>query len=554
MAEHDCAAPGKSVADRIIAGGLIVGVASLLVRLSGIIYSWTLIRVFGYGTFSDAHIFAFGIVMIVFNIVQQSVSPAFLPVFMGEMNGGNERGAWRLASAVLVGVLAVSGLAAVLAAVFPDVWADLATFLTGKEVPDAAELLKAQVPLMAPAFVAVSASVITYMILNARKRFFWAQSAEGIMRIVGIAAILYCAALGLVGKAAAGVLAFGVAAGCFARVATHIVALGRKALAFRNPAFTSVPARRFLWLLAPLLLGIVFAQVRDLVNNYAVLFHEEGLVTANSLGRRLFTGVANLVPWALGVAMFPYFCDLVDRKNLDELGAVLTRSARVLALAFFALAGAVAVMSAPFMYVLFGSTGNMTPEDLRLTALANACYIVVLPAYAIEKLVMTGFFANRKMVAPLLLGIVFSFISIGISVVAVSVFELTGAAALGTVALGYVLSRYLKTVALIVVLKRSVPMFPARDSLIFFARALVVAGVSAGSALIVRMLYESQWPLEDALAKGTRVMLMRVAPEIALAGAVSIAAGLAAIRLLRMEELGWVVDGFRKRRGNSKRR
>jgi len=545
--------PGRCVGDRIILGGVIVGVASLMVRFSGIVYSWILIRVFKDDAFRDAHFFAFGIVVIVFNIVQQSVAPAFLPVFMGELNGGDRRSAWRFASAVLAGVLGVTGLAAGLAFAFPGVWASLSTLLTGKEAPEAAGLLAAQVPLMAPAFVGISASVVTYMILNAHKRFFWAQAAEGVMRSIAIVAILYCAALKLVGVSAARMLAVGISVGCFARVATHLVAMGRKAFSFRAPAFTSAASRRFLWLMVPLLIGIVFAQVRDLVNHFAVLFHMPGLVTANSLGRRLFTGMGNLVPWALGVAMFPYFCDLVDREDLDELGGILTRSGRVLALAFFAFAGAVAVMSKPFMYALFGSTGEMTPESLSLAALANTCYIIVLPAYAIEKLVMTGFFANRKMLAPIVLGIVFSFLSIGVSVVGIRTFGLTGGAALATVALGYTFSRYLKTVSLIAALKRHVPMFPARQSLLFFLRALIVAAVCAGSAGLVRALYESRWPLEAALAKGTKVMLARVAPEIMLAGAVSMAAGLGAIKLLRMEELAWVIDWFRRKRSGTGR-
>ena len=43
-------------------------------------------------------------------------------------------------------------------------------------------------------------------------------------------------------------------------------------------------------------------------------------------------------------------------------------------------------------------------------------------------------------------------------------------------------------------------------------------------------------------------MLLRVAPEIAIAGAVSIASGIASIKLLGMEELTWVVEWFRRRR------
>jgi len=51
----------------------------------------------------------------------------------------------------------------------------------------------------------------------------------------------------------------------------------------------------------------------------------------------------------------------------------------------------------------------------------------VLPAYALEKLVMQGFFSNRKMVVPTVLGAIFSFLSIGISVLGIRVLGLAGA-------------------------------------------------------------------------------------------------------------------------------
>lgn len=543
----------RTVGDRIILGGVIVGFASLLVRFSGLIYKWVLLREFKDDVFRDAHIFAFGIVMIVYNIVQQSVAPAFLPVFMGEKDKRGDRAAWRFTSTVLLMVLGVTAVAAALSMAFPGAWSSFSEFVTNKKAPPGADrILNGQIPYMAPAFVGISVSVVTYMILNAHKRFFWAQAAEGVMRLVIIGAVVYAAAAHLAGVSAARAIAVGVSVGCFVRVATHLAVMGRKAFSFRAPAFRSQANRRFLWLVAPLLAGIVFAQVRDLVNHYAVLRHLPGLVTANSLGRNIFTSMGNLVPWALGVAMFPYFCELVDRHDLPELGKILTRSGRVLALAFFALGGAVAVMSKPFMYVIFGSTGAMEPGDLALAALANSCYVVVLPAYAIEKLVMQGFFSNRRMITPIVLGIVFSLLSMGISIVGISVLGLTGAGALATVALGYTVARYLKTVSLIAALKRHVPMFPARESGVFFAKAVAVAAACAGSAWVVRRLYEARWPLPSPLPPpdgvGVAAMLLRVVPEIAIAGAVSIVAGLLAIRLLRMEELGWIVEWFRKRR------
>ena len=554
MAEIGVAEAKRSVGDRIIRGGIVVGVASLLVRFSGLAYSWIFMHYFGErvlddgGAFSDAHFYAFDIVMKIFNVVQQSVAPAFLPVFMAETDRDRKE-AWRFASTVLAAIVVVTGVLATASVAFPGSWMLVSEWISGKPAPAAMQgLVKAQVPYMAPAFVGIGASVVTYMLLNARKRFFWAQSAEGVMRLVMIAAVGYAALTWGSPVGAARVIGLGAALGCAARVAVHLAAMGRERFAFGMPRISSPALRRFAWLVTPLLVGILFAQVRDFINHNAVLAHMQGLVTSNNLGRRIYSSMGNLVPWALGVAMFPYFCELVDRNDLKKLGDILTRSGRVLALVFFAFAGAVAVMSEPFMYAIFGSSGGMGAEGLRLAAIANSCYILVLPAYALEKLVMQGFFSNRKMLVPTVLGIVFSALSIGISLVGIRALGLTGGAALATVALGYTVARYLKTVSLVAALKRHVPLFPAGASAIFFAKALAVSAAAAGSAYLVRILYEARWPLEAGLEKGMSALVLRVGPEIAIAGVVSIAATLACIRLLRMEELGWIVEWFRKKR------
>jgi peptidoglycan biosynthesis protein MviN/MurJ (putative lipid II flippase) len=293
----------------------------------------------------------------------------------------------------------------------------------------------------------------------------------------------------------------------------------------------------------------VIAQFRDFLNNYAVLrFVGEGLVTASNYGRGIYSTMETLVPLSLGVAMFPYFCDLVDRKDLAALGRILTRSGRVLVVAFFAFSGAMIVMSSPFTYLLFGVWKKMERGDLALVALANACYLGLLPALALEKLVMQGFYSNRRMIAPTVLGLVFSFLSVGISVVGVRALELRGADALAAVALGFVISRYLKTTALVLVLRREVPLFPGGEAARFFPKAVAVAAATAGAAALVRRGYETVLPLRSAVEIGAASTLLRVAPEIALAGAVSIACGLLAMRLLGMEELGWVADWIRRRR------
>jgi len=555
VAEIGTAPAKSSVGDRIIRGGIVVGVASIIMKLASFIWKQSVSARYGTTHVADDYFFTFGLVILIFNLTQQTIAPAFLPVFIEQKRKNGEAAAWGFASSIIAAVLALAGILSVLTYVCPGAMVSFSAWLGGKDVSsEDMSRLSLQVSYAAPAFVGIAVSVVTYMILAGYKRFFWAQSAETSMRLVMIASVLGAGCLGLSGGGAARVLGVGIVAGSVARLVTHIIALGGKMSFLRVPlAGRAGPAlRRFSWLMLPLFLGSLVSQLRDFVNNYGVLrFAGDGLVSASSYGRGIYSTMEWLVPLSLGVAMFPYFCDLVDRDDLKKLGDILTRSGRVLMLAFFAFSGAVAVMGAPFTYLLFGVWKKMDVQGLELVSLATACYVTVLPALALEKLVMQGFFSNRRMIAPTVLGVVFSFMSVGVSVVGIRLLGLEEATALAVVALGFVASRYLKTTALVLVLRRRVPMFPAGETVVFVAKAICIAMAAGGSAALVRIAYESKWPLVAASEVGALKTILRVGPEIAIAGVVSIAATLGCIRLLRMEELGWIVEWFRRKRARS---
>jgi peptidoglycan biosynthesis protein MviN/MurJ (putative lipid II flippase) len=254
-------------------------------------------------------------------------------------------------------------------------------------------------------------------------------------------------------------LVLGVLLAGFAKLLTHLAALGAKLRhihwrgVLRSPAFKTV-----LILAAPLIIGVFVARARDLINNYGVLIplEDQGIATANNFGRKIFTSLGWLIPYAVSIAMFPYFCEMVDRKDDKAMGRFLDQSYALTMFFFLPIAAVVAVCSLPIARLLFES-GRFSLEDAKLAAVANAIYTLVLPAYALEYLYMQAFFSKRRMIAITIIGIVFSTLSIAVSLVAVRVFGLGGVYAIAAVAAGYVISRMLKTVVLGSYLRRFVP-------------------------------------------------------------------------------------------------
>jgi peptidoglycan biosynthesis protein MviN/MurJ (putative lipid II flippase) len=263
-------------------------------------------------------------------------------------------------------------------------------------------------------------------------------------------------------KDCASMLMWGLVGGSLCKLGTHLFGLRDKlgllrlTIDWRHPFI-----RRLLWLMLPLLAGILVAKIRDHVNDVFVLgtITERGLMQANSIGRKLQGTVHWLVPYTLSIAVFPFFCELVDKKNHAELGRLVTHFGRILMAAFIPFALLVAVISVPFTALLFKG-GFFDETAVYRTALSLSFYTFVLPAGAVECLAMQAFFANRRMWTVTLIGILFSSLSIFISWVGLRTAGDNGVLLLCVIAGGFTLSRILKCVALILFLRKNAPVFP----------------------------------------------------------------------------------------------
>jgi putative peptidoglycan lipid II flippase len=479
---------GHSVGKKIVRASIAVVIAHFLFKFAGLLQ----VMVLGYyldpGIYESVYVVVFeGCIFNIFLIGEEVIGPAFLPVFMQEMDTKNEAAAWRFGSIVLTiqFVLLLGIVAGLMLA--PGAMIELMTAWDADKNPEKFELARKSLFWLAPALVCLSLGSTTYMLLNGYKRFFFAAFGDAAWKYC----VLVCV---LVGMGVFGfdfrALIFGLVVGSVAKLVTHLVRLPeirqfRPSLGFRNPA-----VKQMLLLILPLICGIVFAKYRDLYNNVTILSRlQEGLMQANSFGRKLHGAIGWLVPYALSIVMFPFFCEMVDKDDKENFASLLSGSGRMLLSILIPLSLVCVAVSEPLSAVMF-HRGKVTAEVASWTAVAMSCYILVLPAQATECLLMQAFFAHRRMVAATVIGVAFSSLSIAISYIGVVVFGATGAAALAVIALGYALSRTLKAVTLAVFLKKNVPVFPTHETLVFMLRAVVVGVVSAGLCTVSLRLFE----------------------------------------------------------------
>jgi putative peptidoglycan lipid II flippase len=495
---------------RIFKAGFFVLIAHLLFKLAGLIQA----KVMGYylpqATYDVVYAVAFeNCIFMIFLIGEEIIGPAMLPVFMRELDTESEESAWSLANTVLTIQFILLAVVSAFLMFFPHTVAAFLTQWSPTNSPEKFELAAKSIRTLAPAVIGLSLGSTTYVLLNSYKRFFLAAFGNAVWKFCVVAFLIIGACLS---KDSAATLMWGLIAGSLCKLATHLFGLRdklprfRPCLALNHPAF-----KRLCWLALPLIAGVIVAKIRDEVNNVYLLsaLDRSGLMQANSMGRKLQATFLFLVPYTLSVAAFPFFCELVDKNELKKLGELLTKFGRMLLAFFIPMSLLIAVGAVPLTALIFKG-GHFDSVAVQRTAVSLSFYTCVLPAAAIEALLMQAFFANRRMVAVTVLGIVFSGLSILISWLGLCYFSGHDLILLACIAGGFTLSRYLKCFALVRLFQKNAPVFPFGETMLFLVRAGVAAGFASAAGIGVLRLLRHQSNLVQFGAIAVAFMLVFV--------------------------------------------
>ena len=541
----------SSFAGRFLKAGVAVGAALLLFKLAGLIQTRAVGRFLSKET-GDVYVFAFeNCIFALFLLGEGVIGPALMPVFMRARDAGpdGERRAWRFAGTFLTWQFILLGAAVALLMVFPESVVRLLTSWTPENRPDKFALAVTTVRRLAPALLGLSLGSTTYALLNAHKRFFLAAFGDAAWKFTAVAALyLFASRTG----DPASVLIAGLVCGSVVKLLLHLwglrdkLRLLRPSLGVRTEEFHS-----FVLLALPLIAGVVFAIVRDNVNYvYFPSLLTDGMMQANSWGSKLEKVLVLLVPTTLSIAAFPFFCEMAERGDRAVFGDFITKTGRQLLALFLPFAAVIAVLAVPLTALVFGG-GKFDAVSVQRAALAMACYTFALPAVAVETILMKAFFASRRTVAVSVLGIVFSTLSMFISWGGSRLFRENELLVLGIIAGGFALTRWMKTMSLAALFRRSAPAFPAAETASFLVRLFLASAVIAGAAYVGRTLgsWLQNWPPMPR-GSGTPEWVVNLA-ELGLGGLAALIALIAAFALLRIREpleLVRTVCGARRRR------
>jgi len=385
---------------------VLLMLSSVLSGVLGLVRTKYIAYIFGAGRTTDAYNAAFNLPdMINYFLVGGVASITLVSMLNRYREAGDEEGADRALSVILLAMIAVLGSGILLAELFAPLYTRV---FFPKLDPETAALCTHLTRILLPAQLFFFAGGVLGSRLLVRKIFLY-QAATPLIYNLGIilGGVLLSARYGIDS------LAFGVLAGAFVgSLLLNAIGAIRSGLRFfpvfnlRHPAFVE-----WLKLSLPLMIGVSLAMADKWILSYFATADPGGYTRLNN-AKSLFTAPLGFIAGAAGAASLPFFSSLFAKGQLYDFNAAVNRSvSRLLAVAMLLTAWMTA-LAVPIVDLLRG--GSYTHADALSTARYFAIFALSLALWSAQGIYARAFYAARNTLVPAISGTVVTLVSIPI--------------------------------------------------------------------------------------------------------------------------------------------
>ncbi len=409
----------NSQSKTITSAAFILGAATILSKILGLIRDRLLAGRFGAGDELDMYYAAFRIPDFVFNIlIIGAISAAFIPVFAATWSR-NQKEAWRVANGVLNLFLSVLIFLSLILIIFcPLLISIIAPGFEGgkKEIT----VILTRIMFLSPIFLA--ASNIFSGILQYFKRFL-IYSLAPVMYNIGIifGIFFFVPKFGVYG------LAFGVVFGAFLHMVIQIPST--KFCGYRYHFIFDIynqGIRKIIKLMIPRTIGLGASQVNLIVITAIASTLASGSVAIFNLSNNLQYIPIGIVGISFATAVFPSLSQEFASDQKKEFIRKFSSTFRQVLFLIIPISAMIFILRAQIVRLVLG-TGQFSWSDTRLTAASLGIFGLGILAQSLIPLVSKAFYALHNTITPVIISIVSIALNIGFSFLFVWVFSFNNA-------------------------------------------------------------------------------------------------------------------------------
>jgi putative peptidoglycan lipid II flippase len=461
-----------------------------------------------------------------------ALGSAFIPTFTGLLARDEKDSAWRLASSIGNAVLLTLSLLAALIALFAPqvVRFALAPGLSSDPEIFALTISLLRIQLVSAILFGLGGLIVG--ILNAHQIFLIPALTPALYQLgIIFGAVVLSPFMGIYG------LAWGVVIGAIFYLVVQLPSLLRLIPRFSSPVtrFFSLSlhdpnVRNVILLMGPRLIGVAVVQLNFWVNTWLASQMAYGSVTGLYYGFSLMIMAQAVIAQSVAIAAMPTFSAQHALGKQDEMRWSLASSLRgVILLALPASLGLI-VLREPIISLLY-QHGEFDERSVQIVAWALLWYAAGLLGHSIMEILTRAFYAQHDTKTPVIIGTIAMLLNVVFSVAFSRYFDSIGWMPHGGLALANSLATALEAAVLFITMRKRLNGIEGGHILRGAIPSLIAAGVMS-LALIALMNY------------GRTMNIWLLTPiSIALGGA----AYFAVLWILRVPELGYIVNGVTRR-------
>lgn len=381
----------------IAAAAFILGAASLVSRLLGLIRDRILAGQFGAGNELDIYYAAFRIPDLVYSLlVFGAISAGFIPVFVSYLQKDKEK-SWHLANSVLnLMTLSLIVISFIFVIFTPWLMKLIAPGFDPEKLSSSIQLTR--IMFLSPLFLGISA--VFGGILQSFKRFL-VYSLGPIMYNIGIifGALVLVKYFGLLG------LAYGVVLGAFMHMLIQVPSAYLCGFRWRPVFdFKFEGVQRIFKIMPARVLSLALSQINFWVMTVFASFLTIGSIAVYNLAFNIWSFPLGVFGVSFVLAAFPKLSETAQKRDMSNFVKTFSHTARRILFYILPATALFILLREPIVRIILG-TGRFNVDNIILTYQTLSYFSIGLFAEALILLFLRGFFALEDTKTPFIIGL-----------------------------------------------------------------------------------------------------------------------------------------------------
>lgn len=501
--------------------------ATALSRIAGLIREIVAASYFGISGAMSAFTIAFQVPNLVRSLfADAAIQAAFVPVFTEELEKGNRREAFRLASTLLFAVTMLLGAITALFVLFAPLIVPL--FAPGFE-GETKDLTVTLAQLLFPILIMLGATGMVVGILNSYDRFA-AFAISPFFWNVAIIAVLVALAPAFDEDDRIYAYAIGVLVGTALQLAIPAWDLRHTPFEFNFSFDWRAPGvRRVLLLMLPVTLSLGLINFNLVVNSFFGTLVSDQAPAAIDKAFRIYMLPQGIFSVAIATVVFPTLARFAAREEYDDLRSTMSNGMRQILLMLIPAAAAILVLSEPMVRLVY-ERGEFDASQTDLVAEALFWFSLSLPFNGLFLLLTRTFFSLQRPWVPTAIS------GVNLAITAIAAAVLYRPFGVGGIVAATAIATAASVIAQGVVLRRDLGGLDLPALLNSTVRLLIAA------ALLAAVSYFAWDALDEALGRGIGGQIASLGVALGAGAAVYFAAVMA----LRVPEASQVLRLIRR--------